>query len=107
MAAEYLIHLAHIFIFSLFLAYIGIAKTNIPSFVYPIALFTGLLIIIYHIYKSIFKKDAWINYIHIGMIGPLLIYIGYMKESTPKKAFEFALMLAFASFGYHLYYLVQ
>jgi len=78
-----------------------------PDFLYPIILGTGAFIIGYHIYKSIFKKDAWINYIHIIIVGPLLVYIGLKKNETQRKVFEIILMLAFASLGYHGYYLVN
>jgi hypothetical protein len=53
------------------------------------------------------KKDAWINYIHILIVGPLFVYIGLQKEETPRKVFEIMLMLAFASLGYHAYYLLH
>ena len=106
-APEYLIHLAHIFLYSTLLGYVGIQKTNMPQSMYSVLLFVGALVIGYHIYKSIFKKDAWINYIHILAVGPLLMYIGFMKEETPPKVFELILMLAFASVGYHGYYLIK
>jgi hypothetical protein len=77
-----------------------------PKFLYTIILSIGALVIVYHIYKTLFKKDAWINYIHILIVGPLLVYIGLNKEETPRKAFETALMLAFASLGYHSYYMI-
>jgi len=102
-----IIHLAHIFIFSTFLGYIGIMRDKMPDFMYPVILSVGALVVVYHIYKSIFKKDAWVNYIHILVIGPLLIYIGLYKAETPRKAFEVCLMLAFASLGYHGYYLLK
>ena len=104
---EYIVHLAHIFIFSGLLAYIGIKQDKMPKFIFPIILSTGALVILYHIYKSLFKKDAWINYIHIFIVGPLLVYIGLYKEETPNKLFEISLMLAFASAGYHAYYLTN
>jgi hypothetical protein len=104
---DFFVHLAHILIFSTFLGYIGIQQSKIPSYIYPIILATGSIIILYHIYKSIFKKDAWINYIHILIVGPLLVYIGLQKEETPRKVFEIVLMLAFASLGYHGYYIVN
>jgi hypothetical protein len=104
---EFYIHLAHILIFSTLLGYIGIMQTNLPKFMYPIILGTGLLIIGYHIYKSLFKKDAWVNYIHIFIVGPLFVYVGLQKDETPKKVFEVILMLAFASAGYHGYYLFE
>jgi hypothetical protein len=43
--------------------------------------------------------------IHILLIGPLLIWIGYKKEKTPLYAFDLLLMLGFASIGYHTSYL--
>jgi hypothetical protein len=74
---------------------------------FPFILVVGIFIVVYHIYKSIFKKDAWINYIHIFIVGPLLVYVGYQKEKTPRKVFEIILMLAFASLGYHGYYMMS
>jgi len=41
------------------------------------------------------------------VVGPILVYIGLMKKETPFKAFEIVLMLAFASLGYHGYYLLK
>ena len=102
---EAFVHLAHILVFSTFLGYIGIQQTTMPKFLYTIILATGIIVILYHIYKSLYKKDAWINYIHILIVGPLLVYIGWNKEETQRKFFEIVLMLAFASLGYHGYYL--
>jgi len=65
------------------------------------------MVLLYHIYKSSLQKNAWVNYIHILFIAPLLIYIGYNKEQTPIWAFEISLMLAFAAFGYHSYYFIK
>jgi hypothetical protein len=104
---EAIIHLAHILVFSTFLGYIGIVREKMPNFMYPIIISLGVLIILYHIYKSLFKKDAWVNYIHIFIVGPLLVYIGLYKEEARRKAFEVCLMLAFASLGYHIYYLIK
>jgi hypothetical protein len=103
---DFYIHLIHILVFSTFLGYIGIEQTKMPKFLYTVILSIGALVIVYHIYKSIFKKDAWINYVHILIVGPLLVYIGLYKEETPRKAFELTLMMAFASLGYHSYYMI-
>jgi hypothetical protein len=101
------VHLFHILFVSGLFFYVGITRTRLPSFMYPALLGFGGLIVVYHIYKSWFKKDAWVNYIHIFLVGPLLMYIGFMKQETPRKMFELLLMLAFASLGYHAYYLVN
>ena len=103
---EFLVHAFHILFVTSFLGYIGIIRENLPKFLFPFVLVVGIFIVVYHIYKSIFKKDAWINYIHIFIVGPLLVYVGLQKDKTPRKVFEIILMLAFASLGYHGYYIM-
>jgi hypothetical protein len=51
---EFFVHAAHILFFSTFLGYIGIMQSKMPTYIYPIILATGLLVVGYHIYKSIF-----------------------------------------------------
>jgi len=103
------VHLFHIlFVGSLFL-YVGIMKTDIPQWFYPFLIVLGIFIFFYHSYKAFLKwsqgKSAWVNYIHIFLVAPLLIYIGYNKTDTSRKYFEMLLMLGFAAIGYHSYYL--
>ena len=52
-------------------------------------------------------KSYWVNLIHIFIVGPILIYIGYNGEKTSRKYYEILLMLGFAALGYHGYYLAQ
>ena len=104
---EFLVHAFHILFVTSFLGYIGIVRESLPKFLFPAVLVVGIFIVVYHIYKSIFKKDAWINYIHIFIVGPLLVYVGLQKDKTPRKVFKIILMLAFASLGYHGYYLMS
>jgi hypothetical protein len=104
---EFFVHAFHILFVTSFLGYIGIVRDNLPKFLFPVVLIVGIFIVVYHIYKSIFKKDAWINYIHIFIVGPLLVYVGLQKDKTPRKVFEIILMLAFASLGYHGYYMMS
>jgi hypothetical protein len=52
------------------------------------------------------NSSLWINLIHILIIAPLLMYIGYYEKETPRFAFEALLMLAFAGVGYHTYSLM-
>ena len=52
-------------------------------------------------------KHPWVSLIHIVLVGPLLVYIGYMKEETKIPYFKLLLMLGFASIGYHGYYLLH
>ena len=96
------LYLLHIFIFSVFLSYIGIMQDKMPKWMYPVILVVGLIVILYHI----FKNESWINYIHILVIGPLLVYIGWFQKNSDKRAFLVAIMLAGATFAYHLYRLL-
>jgi hypothetical protein len=52
-------------------------------------------------------KGYWVNLIHILLVGPLLVYIGYNSEKTHRLYFELLLMLGFAAIGYHGYYLLE
>ena len=103
------VHLFHILIVGGLFLYVGIFKTNIPIFIYPLLFILGIVIILYHIFKAYIKlkegKNPWVNYIHIFIVGPLLVYIGLYKEKTQRLYFELLLMLGFASIGYHGYYL--
>ena len=109
--SHFFIHAFHIlFVGGLFL-YVGIAQKTIPRAMFPILLGLGLIIILYHCYKAYVKimanQNPWVNYIHILLVGPLLMYIGYNATNTPRYAFELLLMLGMASIGYHGYYLLQ
>ena len=104
---ELYLSLAHIFIFAAFLIYIGIVQAKMPEMLYPIILVFGVIVILYHVYKAFLVKDAWINYIHIFIVGPLLVFIGLYRKGTPTKIFELVLMVAFAALGYHGYKLIN
>lgn len=106
-----IVHLFHILIVGGLFIYVGITRDNIPAYMYPILLGLGLVIIFYHMFKTYnymkADKPYWVNLIHIILVGPLLVYIGYNRENTKRKYFELLLMLGFASIGYHGYYLVN
>jgi hypothetical protein len=109
MNPEIFVHLFHILIVGTLFLYVGIKRDKIPVYMYPILLGLGIIIIFYHIYKTYnyikADKPYWVNLIHILLIGPILVYIGYNRENTKRKYFEILLMLGFASIGYHGYYL--
>ena len=108
-SAQLFVHLFHIlFVGGLFL-YFGITRTNHSKFVLRSLFYLGLFIVVYHVYKVyhyiIHDKSYWVNLIHIFLVGPLLMYIGYYADQTPRLYFELLMMLGFASIGYHGYYL--
>jgi len=104
-----IIHL--ILITPLFL-YVGMTRAETPQWLY-LALFTiGWIILIYHGFKLILRLKtrssyAWVNAIHVIIIAPLLLFIGYNKKETPRYAYELLLMLGFAAGGYHLFSVVK
>ena len=104
---ETFVHIFHILFVSGLLFYVGVTRNKLPSWMYPALLVLGGVVVVYHAYKATLKRDAWINYIHILFVGPLLVWVGIQREATPRKVFECLLMLAFASLGYHGYYLTQ
>jgi len=101
-----LLHLLHIFLISSLFIYVGISKTSIPNWLYSVLLILGIILIPYQGYKAfIYYKNGkswyWYNLMHVFLIAPLLILIGIKKEKTSSYAFDFLLMLGFASLGFH------
>ena len=105
------VHLFHIIVIGSLFLYVAIQKTNIPKNMFLFLFILGIIIICYHIFKAfqyfIKKQNYWVNLIHIFFIGPLLVYIGFNKGNVARMYFELLLMFAFASIGYHGYYLFQ
>lgn len=103
------INLFHILIVGSLFLYVGNKRDSLNTNLFPVLLYLGLIIIIYHLYKTYtyIREDNsyWINLIHILLVGPLLVYIGYNRDKTQRLYFELLLMLGFAAIGYHLYYL--
>jgi len=100
-----------IFVVPLFL-FIGFQRASVPHWVYLALLTIGSVIFLYHGFKLILRLQAqstysWVNAIHVLLIAPLLMYIGYHGSETPRFAYELLLMAAFAAAGYHLFSLVR
>lgn len=111
MSPNLFVHLFHILIVGSLFLYVGIVKTNIPNFMYYVLLVLGIIIMLYHGFK-VYKKlkeglNPWVNYIHIFIVAPLLLYIGLNREKTQRLYFEILLMLGFSAIGYHGYYLLD
>ena len=108
MNIETIVHLFHIFIVGGLFLYVGINREKIGKMLHYL-LYLGVFIILYHLYKIYgylnAGKGIWVNLIHVFIVGPLLVFIGYYGEKTSRKYFELLLMLGFASIGYHTYYL--
>ena len=106
MSEMFWVHLVHILVFSSLLFYVGSVGKNLPDFMFPLLMILAIGVLGYHIYKSWKVPNfAWVNYIHIFLIAPIFFIIGYYGKSVSSLYFELCIMLGFAAFGYHFYYL--
>lgn len=104
-----IIHL--LFVVPLFL-YVGFTRADTPRWLYLALLAIGVVVLVYHGFKLIVRLKnrsgySWVNAIHVLLVAPLLIYIGYNKKETPRSAYELLLMAGFAAGGYHLFSIVK
>ena len=112
MDQHFVLSIVHLlFVVPLFLV-VGIMRASTPQWLFNAILLIGIVVLIYHAFRLVVRLQtrsnyAWINAIHLLLIAPLLIYIGYYKKDTPRSAYEMLLMLGFAAGGYHLYSLVK
>ena len=106
------IALFHILVVAPFFLYVAFVRGQLMPWIFSALLGLGLVIMVYHAYKTVIKwqahsLSAWVNIIHVVAIAPLLIFIGASGYDTPRWAFEVLAMFGFAAAGYHLYNLVM
>ena len=100
-----ILSIVHLVLIVPFLLYVGLMREQLPETMYKAVFGLGAFVLIYQSYKAYEKiadgKSAWLNYIHIFLLAPLLLIIGYYGKNTNRKYFEMLLMFAFAAAGYH------
>jgi len=105
MDSHFQLAIFHALIVSPLFIYVGLAREQVPDAVFYALGSLGVFIAVYHTYRAYEKikdgKSPWVNYIHIFLVAPLLIVLGYNKKTTNRKYFEMLLLLGFASGGYH------
>ena len=106
-----LISLAHTTVIVPLLLYVGFNRAATPEWVYNLLFGTGLLVFAYHAYMGIGRWAAgsqlvWIHALHILLVAPALLWIGYKGKKTERPLYEIILMLAFAALGHHIYKLI-
>jgi hypothetical protein len=111
MSSRLAIHLFHIFLVAPFFLYVAIVRGQLNPWIFSVLSGLGIVLLVYHGYKSVLKWKAkspslWINLIHALAVAPLMIFIGSKGYDTPRWAFELLAMTSFAAFGYHLYSIV-
>lgn len=103
-----LLNLFHILLVVPFFLWVGISRGTLPDGVFTTCLILGLIVFLYHGYKTFVRLQlksslVWINLVHFLWVGPLLLYIGAKKKDAPRPAYELLLLTGFAALGYHLY----
>jgi hypothetical protein len=104
-----IVHL--IIVVPLFL-YIGFVRADTPRWLYLALFAIGAVVFLYHGFRLMIRLKnrsgySWVNAIHVALVAPLLLYIGYHKKDTPRSAYEMLLMLGFAAGGYHMFSIVK
>ena len=112
MYIQNLVSIIHVFIIVPFLLYC-VSKGNSMSLYikYALQLF-GAYVILFHGYKILtnpftFSVIRIINWFHLLIIGPLLLYIGYTVPNTGAKYYDYLAIIAYAALIYHGYYLAK
>jgi len=111
MDAYFLVALLHVTVIVPFLLWVGFNRAATPDWMYSVLFGTGLIVLLYHTYKAISRliaasPVAWINLIHVFLIAPLILWIGYYAKRTERPAYDMLLIAAFGAFGFHLYRLI-
>ena len=111
MDTHFLLGLFHIFAVVPFFLYIAFSRASTNPILFKAAFVLGIFILLYHGYKAFFKWKAgsqslWVNMIHFLFIGPLLVYIGFYQDITPRAAYELLALTGFGALGYHIYHLI-
>ena len=106
-----LIAIAHIAVIVPLLLYVGFNRAATPETVYSVLFGLGLLVAAHHCYKGFARFAAgsqlvWIHVVHVALVAPVLLWIGYHGKKTERPAYEILLMLAFAALGHHVYKLI-
>ena len=104
----FLIVLFHILFVAPFLLWIGFVRADTPTWAYTALFIIGLIVLLYHSYKAVIRWSSgsnllWVNLIHVTLVAPLLLWIGYQGKKTDRSAYNMLLLLAFGALGYHTY----
>jgi hypothetical protein len=111
MDAFFLIVILHVAVIVPFLLWVGFNRAATPDWMYSVLFGTGIILLVYHSYMAISRLIAgspamWKNLIHVLLIAPLFLWIGYYAKRTERPAYDMLLLAAFGALGFHLYKLI-
>lgn len=105
------INWVHLVLIAPLFVYVGMNRDQIHEYVFYVLGLLGAIVLTYHVYRAYMKlmsgQSAWINWIHIVFVAPLLLLLGYLKKDANRRYFEMLLLLGFAAFGYHGFYILR
>ena len=106
-----LIVVFHVIFVAPLLLWVGFNRAATPEWIYNLLFGLGILVLVYHGYKAVGRwfagsPDLWINLVHVAIVAPLLLWIGYHAKKSERPAYDMLLLIAFGAFGYHLYKLI-
>lgn len=105
------INVFHILFVAPLFIYVGLQRDQVHAYIFYMLGLLGAVILAYHMYKAYTKlisgQSAWVNWIHIIFVAPLLLLLGYLKKDASRRYFEMLLMLGFAALGYHGFYALK
>lgn len=98
-----IVQLVHVFVFGVFLLYIGIGKP--PKWIYRVVFGTGVVVFCYWII-TLKKQDIFWSVWHL-LLSVVLIWIGIQTTATPVFLFKLCIIYGWAAIGYHSTRLIQ
>jgi len=111
MLSELQNHLLHALIIGPAFLAVGYFREQVPTAVFYIMIGLGVIVLLYHLYRAYEKikegKSAWVNWIHIFLVAPLLLLVGWLGKDAHRRYFEIMLLLGFAATGYHGLYAIK
>ena len=111
MLSELQNHLLHALGIGPGLLAIGFYREQVPAAVFSALLGLGVVVLLYHLYRAFGKikdgKSAWVNWIHVFLVAPLLLLVGYLGKDASRRYFEMLMLLGFAATGYHGLYAIR
>jgi hypothetical protein len=111
MGGHMLTHIAHVLVVAPLFVYVGLARDSVPTLLFHLLGVVGVFVLLYHGYRAYMnikdKKSAWVNWIHIFAIAPLLLLLAYLQKDANRRYFEMMLLLGFGALGYHMLYLIR
>ena len=89
------------------LLYVGFQRAATPEWLYNVLYGLGLLVLVYSGYYTIIglyakSSSVWLSLIHLVLVAPLLLWVGYACKKTEKPFYELFLIAGFGARGYNI-----